>query len=331
MDLQRKLSVSIVIIIIIFIVGVLLGAALLSGYIRYIEETSTPDKISTPDWKPGKYWTYSFKTPEIEDVISRIVVASEDGADYLVGVGSRIDAQRHGVLNFNPMLGRITIESLSVYEKGIPQPLFSFPLRKSSQWTFSMFGVEGFNAHVMTIKSADIPDNGETYLANIQATAPNGEKLTYSYDTKAQWIRSLVLEDPSGNALLEMNLVSYGFGHSGEVYFVRGVDLFDEKYISPLIDIYNTFIDQGHPDWGPFDFLIYYYDIVTEDASGGTLTVTDPASEAAMRRFFGPGMLERTLGTIPSESGEWGVTVSLAGNSHLALKIAGGIEYIWTM
>lgn len=335
MNIKTKISVSMMTIIAIFIIGFLVGAAILTGYVEYFEPDSIPEEISTPTWEAGKYWTYTFKTPEIEDVISRIVVASEDGTNYLVGVASRVDAQRHAVLNYNPMLGRIAIEGLSIYEKGIPQPLFSFPLKKNKEWSFSMFGIEEFNARVKSIRSADLPTSGRTILVEIQASASTGERLTYSYDTSAKWIRSLVFEDASETALLEMTLVSYGMGFAGEVYFIRAVDLFDEEYISdrgsPDLDFYNSFYDQGHPDWGPFDYLVYYYDVLSGESSGGAVTVTDPASESQMRRVFGPNTFERALGTIPSESGEWKVTVVISGESYLRLRVAGGIEYIWTV
>ncbi len=331
MNLRRKISVSLITIISIFIIGFVLGAVILTGYIEYSGSTSIPEQISLPTWKPGKYWTYSFKTPDIEDVVSRIVVASDDGTDYQVGVASRIDAQRHAVLSYNPMLGRIVMEDLAIYEKGMPQPLFSFPLKKSKEWTFSMFDVDNFKARVTTIISADLPGGGTTYIVDVQAVSPSGHKLTYSYDTSAQWTRSLVREDSSGSVLLEMTLVSYGYGFAGDVYFVRGRDLFNEIYTSPVIDVQNSFLDQGHPEWGPFDYLVYYYEVLTSDNSGGTLTVTDPLKEEAMKRFFGPNTFERALGSIPSESGEYKVTVALAGDSTLELRVAGGLEYKWTV
>ncbi len=331
MDIKRKISVSILTIITIFIIGFLVGATILTGYVEFTEYGSIPNEISAPTWKAGKYWTYTFKTPEIEDVISRIVVASEEEENYLVGVASRVDAQRHAVLNYNPLLGRITIDELSIYEKGIPQPLFNFPLKKNKEWSFSMFGIEEFRARVNSIRSADLPVSGKTILVDIQASASTGERLTYSYDNSAKWIRSLVLEDSSGTAILETNLVSYGMGFAGEVYFIRGVDLVDELHTSPVLDVHNTLIE-GHPDWGPFDSLIYHFEILTEDNSGGTLVIKDPTSEVeAIRRVFGPNTFESSLGTIPSESEELSVSVSLAGESYLRLRIAGGIENIWTV
>jgi hypothetical protein len=184
MNLKRKLSFSMVPIIIIFIAGIILGATLLSQVIEYTSIDKPPDQISLPKWEKGRYWTYSFKTPDIDDVVSRIIVASCDEIEYQVGVSSRTDAQRHGVLNYNPVLGRVIKEDLGMYESGNPQSIFSFPLKPGNKWSFSLFGITDFKAVVTDIRVADLPDGGTTYIADIKAES-SGEKLKYSYDSKA--------------------------------------------------------------------------------------------------------------------------------------------------
>jgi hypothetical protein len=329
MDIKKKMSVSILTVIGIFIIGFILGAILLTGYINYSEQASTPDEISAPTWIPGKYWKYSFKTPYIEDAMSQMVVAVEDEENYQVGVISRLDAQRHAVLNYNPMLGRITTENLEVFEKGTPQPLFSFPLKKDKEWSFSMFNIEEFNAKVTAIRSVKMPDGERTVIVNIQAEAPSGDIIIYSYDKSARWVNTLVWVDSSGNPQLEMTLVSHGQGFNGEVYFVRGVDIIKEYYTAPAFELFNSYIG-SHPDWGPFDSLIYHFVVSTEDNSGGTFILRDPlTSSEAMRRVFGPNIFESSVGTIPSDSEQLGVEVSLFGDAYLDLRIAGGIEYVW--
>jgi hypothetical protein len=130
---------------------------------------------------------------------------------------------------------------------------------------------------------------------------------------------------------MEMNLISYGKGYSGEVFFVRGVDLYDNTYTAPEAEIQNTAIS-GHPDWGPFDSLIYHFEITTGGGSGGTLILKDPSSPVeAMRRLFGPNMFESSLGTIPSPSEELSTQITLTGQANLRLRIAGGIEYVWSV
>lgn len=331
MSPRGKISVSILTIIVVFIIGFIVGAALLTGYVGYLESSGVPDEIAAPTWGKGQYWTYSFKTHEIEDVVSRIVVAGVEGENYQVGVASRIDAQRHGVLNFNPMLGRITVEDLAVYEKGMPQPLFEFPLKERKEWTFSMFDIDDFRAKVVSVKKANLPSSGETILVEISASSPSGHSLSYTYDRSAEWINSLVLKDNSGDPQLQMNLISRGGGFAGTVYFVRGVDLMRHEYTAPVVDVQNTLIE-GHPNWGPFDQIIYFFEVNTEANSGGTLVIKDPtANTEAMRRVFGPNTFENSLGTIPSDSEQLSVSTSLTGESYLNLRIAGGIEYAWTV
>ncbi len=331
MNIRGKISVSIFTVIVVFIIGFIVGAALLTGYVSYLESSGVPEKISAPTWGKGQYWTYSFKTPEIEDVVSRMVVASVGDDNYDIGVASRIDAQRHGVLNFNPMLGRITVEDLSVFEKGIPQPIFSFPLKEKKEWTFSMFDINDFKAKVVSIKKMDLPSSGETIIVEISASSPGGDSLTYTYDRSAEWVNSLVLKDNSGEPQLEMNLISHGSGFAGSVYFVRGVDLMKHDYSSPVVDVQNTLIE-GHPEWGPFDQIIYHFEVLTEANSGGTLVIKDPTTTTeAMRRVFGPNTFESSLGTIPSDSEQLSVSIALTGESYLNLRIAGGIEYSWVV
>ena len=126
-----------------------------------------------------------------------------------------------------------------------------------------------------------------------------------------------------------MNLISNGRGFAGSVYFVRGVDLMQHEYSSPVVDVQNTLIE-GHPEWGPFDQIIYYFEVLTEANSGGTLVIKDPTTTSeAMRRVFGPNTFESSLGTIPSDSEQLSVSIALTGESYLDLRIAGGIEYSW--
>jgi hypothetical protein len=331
MNFKRKMSVSLLGIIMVFIVGVILGAALLTGVIEYSSFDSPPDEIKLPKWEDGRFWTYSFKTPEIEDVVSRMVVASSTESEYNVGVSSRVDAQRHGVLNYNPMLGRVVKEDLGVYESGIPQSLFSFPLKRGKQWSFSMFGLTEFSAMVKDIRIADLPDGGTTVIVDIEAKSSGNQRILYTYDSKAKWVGYLTYESASSEPLIEMNLISYGKGFSGSVFFVRGVDLFDAEYTAPDAEIQNTLVF-GHPQWGPFDSLIYYFEISTGSSSSGTLIIKDPTSpDEALRRLFGSNLFESSLGTIPSPSEELTTQVVLTGEVNLKLRIAGGIEYVWNI
>ena len=73
MNIRRKISISILTIVSIFIIGFLLGATMFIGYFEYSENRSIPSEISAPNWEYGEYWTYSFETPEIEDAISKLL------------------------------------------------------------------------------------------------------------------------------------------------------------------------------------------------------------------------------------------------------------------
>lgn len=289
--------------------------------------------IGPPTWIEGEYWVYTFSTPDIQDVVSRLVVAGDDGTNYLVGVASLYDAQLHAVLNFNPVLGRVTMDTFSLYEKGIPQPIFSFPLSVGKRWTFSLMDVESFQATVTEVRKVSIPDYGKTTLAYISALGSNGARLEYVYDSEAKWIRSMTFVDDREETQLVMTLVSHGYGFLGRVYFIRARDLFDGEYTStatsPVVEVYDSFVNQGHPTYGPFDSLVYFLNIDTGSDATGSIALKDHTSRTAFQRLIGPDTEENTLGSIPSESGNWTVSVTLSGDAYLRIRVAGGIKYVW--
>jgi hypothetical protein len=323
----------------LFIV-LLLALSFMAGY--YLSSTDvldwqdgTPDSVKQPEWEVGQYWVYAFTTPDVENTIAKIVVTETDAENYHLGISSRLDAQRHAVLNYNPMLGRITKENLGLYEEGVPQTVLLFPLEKGKTWRFTMMGMEGLDTKVTSIEKTKIPGEDETVIVDIRAEGSGGEVLKYSYDTSAEWFRSMVLTTSAGDELLRMTLISYGTGYRGEAYFIRGLDLYDRSFSSstgsPEVDLYDTFIDQGHPQWGPFDSLIYFYSVKTGGGSNGVMTIRDHSTTTTVRKEFQSGVEENGFGSINSNAGEWGVTVILRGGCDLKLMIAGGIEYSWTI
>ncbi len=330
--MKKPILIGIVAILFVFalIIGFLAGSSSSdSGGIGDVSGSS----ISAPNWNVGMYWVYTYNTQDSGFITSKLAVASDEGDNYMVGVDKRIDAQRHAVLNFNPMLGRIGKNGLEMYEKDRPLPLFKFPLKLASNWSFSLFNIEDFQARVISIERGPASGNG-SLIAKIVAISPAGDILRYSYDTSSKWIESLVLEK-NEEPILEMNLVLHGSNFKGNLYFVRGVDLFDEVYSSargsPELQFYNTFLDSGHPNWGPFQDLIYFFEVETGSNTVGVLTINDHSTNNNLRRTFQSNTAESSLGLIPSEAGEWGVTVTLLGQSDLRVRIAGGIEYQWNI
>jgi hypothetical protein len=324
----------------IIVVAILMCGAFFSG--QYLGDASTrmgsgegQRAVSIPQWTPGDYWDFAFDTPEIRPTIARIVVATKNESQYQLGIDNRLDAQRHAVLNYNPMLGRVTCSQLEVFEKGVAQKVLQFPLRRGNMWNFTLMGREDWLARVVSVDSITLPIEGKTVLVSIEAKSTGGDMLNYSYDSSARWFRSMVLKDAQGNEELRMTLVAAGTGFTGDAYFVRGVDLYKKEAASstgsPEVDVYESFIDRGHPTWGPFDSLIYYYRVEIGTRSNGILTFRDHSTTTIMRKTFDPGTLEDGLGSMPSSGGEVGITIVLQGDCSLVVMVAGGIEYKWTV
>jgi len=312
-----------------FIAGMLSGTVDIS-----FPNSSDEEEVPCPNWETGHFWTYAFRTPDINPTVATTVVATKNETQYQLGIDDRLDAQRHAVLNYNPMLGRVTVDNLAVFEKGIPQNIFLFPMEKGKTWAFSFLDRERWDAKVVSISEATIFGK-DARIVHIEASGPGGDTLLYSYDTSAMWLRSFVMKDASGNEEVSINLIDHGTGYRGDVFFVRGLDLYDEEHASsagsPSIEIYDSFIDRGHPSWGPFDSLIYYYEVRTGSQSNGLMTIRDHSTTTVLRKTYDPGTSENGLGSVPSTGGEMGVTVVLQGTCTLRLVISGGIEYSWTV
>jgi len=294
--------------------------------------------FDVPTWSIGDWWLYTFTTPRFSDDTTRLVVAendSEGGTAYTLAISSHTEARRHAVLNHNPFLGRISHDNLSAYENGEPQPLFQFPFKAGDTWSFSLFATD-WNASVVDVLS-ETDGITSNRIALIAASAGDGSQLAYVFDENAGFLRSLIWTDGDGVEQLDMQLVLNGIGHEGEVWFIRGGDLYDGIWEHsggmPDADIRDTFFVSDHPDSGEWDEMIYWLDArMGSGSSTGSLTLRDHTSVTALSRTWGPGAQEEgQLGTIPYPSGEYTLTITQTGDSYIAIIIAGGIEFSWVI
>ncbi len=153
--------------------------------------------------------------------------------------------------------------------------------------------------------------------------------MEYSFDLAAGWIHLMRAWTPSGDTLVNMTLVSHGSGHTGTVYFMRGYNHFDEVYSSPAVDVYDTFLDSGHPDHADFDTLVIYLNYRIGGGSSGSLSVKDNTATEAFSKTWTAEETDNHLAAIADQSGEYSVTVNLEGSCDLRVRIAGGIMYSW--
>jgi len=279
-------------------------------------------------WETGDWWLYTFSTPDYSDDTARLVVAStseEDGTAYMLAISSLTEARRHAVLNHNPFLGRITHSELGAFENGVAQSVLSFPLEEGNAWSFTLFSM-GWDAFVSDI-------SGST--AVIIATSSDGSRLDYVFDNEAGFFHSFTWKDQMGVTNLRMMLSDSGSGHTGDVYFVRGGDLFGSTWEDSGndIEIRDTFLVNDHPSDGEWDEMIYFIDADCGSGSSISMTLRDHTSISALERIWGPGASEMgTLGTIPYPSGEYTLTATFTGSStFLRVRIAGGITQSWSL
>lgn len=286
---------------------------------------TTEEELALPVWEVGDQWIYTFITPQFGEDSARLVVAETEDENglYRLGISSEREAQRHAVINHNPFLGRITMDGLSVYEQGDPQPVFNFPWSLGDTWTFTLLGQD------WTASTVSIYDG----VVDVVATSDDGHDLIYAFSGRSGFLDSLVWTDAEGTEQLRMELTQTRTGYEGDVYFYQARDLLDSVYESNENDLYDSFVDSGHPDGSDWDVLVWYIDVTISGGGSGTLTMKDHQGASPLTRAWGSGATEKgAIGTVPSLSGDYSLTVTLRGqSSQLHFKVAGGIITQWTL
>jgi hypothetical protein len=288
---------------------------------------TTEDELALPDWQIGDQWLYTFVTPQFGEDSARLVVADvrEDDGLFMLGISSEGEAQRHAVINHNPFLGRVTMDALSVYENGEPQPVFNFPWVIGNTWEFRLLGQQW-------TASTDNIYNGEV---TVSAQSDEGHELDYVFTGREGFIKTLVWQDSEGNENLRMNLNQKKTGYSGDVFFYRAGDLHDNLYEENDQEIYDSFFDEGYSSNEAWDTLVWYLDVEIDDKGGsGSLTISDQQDGTSpLSRAWGNGATEKgSFGTIPSKTGEHRITLTLQGDtSYVHLKVAGALVRSWSL
>jgi hypothetical protein len=287
--------------------------------------TTEEDDLLLPSWEVGDSWVFTFITPQFGQDTARLVVAEEDDGEgnYIVGISSEREAQRHAVINHNPFLGRIDQQTLGVYEQGEVQSVFSFPWEYDTTWSFSLFG-EDWTAEVVSIYDKEI---------RVEATSSSGHELKYTFSSTIEFLTTFEWVNDEGESQLNMVVSEVKSGYSGDIFFYRARDLLDSTYESNDQDVYDSFFDSGHPDGSEWDVLVWYIDARISNGGQGSLAMKDRTGASPLLRAWGSGATEQgAIGTIPSITGEYTLTVQLRGaQSNLHLRVAGALSFQWTL
>ena len=315
-----------------YLLALLMLAVSLSGCIND-ESTNasgigdtTEDELALPDWQIGDQWLYNFITPQFGEDSARLVVADirEDDGLFMLGISSEAEAQRHAVINHNPFLGRVTIDGLSVYENGEPTPVFNFPWEVGNTWEFTLLG-QSWTARTDKIY------NGEV---TVSATSDDDHTLDYVFSGREGFLKSFIWTDSEGVENLRMMLTLKETGYTGDVFFYRAGDLHDNLYENNDQEVYDSFLDEGYSSNEAWDTLVWYLDVeISQQGGSGSLSIKDHQGASPLTRAWGAGATEKgSFGTIPSNSGEHSITVTVRGQeSYVHLKVAGALVREWTL
>ena len=313
------------------LVLLLLCTSVLAGCVSDSEsaqeaDTTTDDQKQLPVWEVGDNWLYTFITPQFGEDSARLVVAdvrTDDGL-FMLGISSEGEAQRHAVINHNPFLGRVTMDGLSVYENGDPQPVFNFPWMVGNSWDFRLLG-QDWTAPTDNIYNGDV---------TVSASSTEDHELSYVFSGSQGFIKSLLWTDNEGIDHLEMNLNQKKTGYTGDVFFYRAGDIHDNLYEENDQEIYDTFLDDGYSPNEVWDTLVWYLDVeISQQGGSGSLSIKDHQGASPLTRAWGAGATEKgSFGTIPSNSGDHSITVTVRGqDSFVHLKVAGALVRSWTL
>ena len=278
--------------------------------------------LASPDWEKGDFWEYSITVDDKQFSTTMVVSVDDDDSDYYVGAGNLDDAKRHAVLNYNPALGRVQMSDYAIYENNIPQKVADFPLKQDNSWEFSLYG-ENFKASVIDITET---------VAEISANSNSGAFIKYTFDKNARWLNNFEYTNSNGEIELIMNLANYGSGYTGNSYFCRGGDLFDEEFIGPDFGVYDTvFANEGHERYGPWNYIVYYLEADIGSSGSGELVLRDHEGTEVLLETFSPGTNQHIMGTVAGSSGNWTLEISLSGNADVRARIAGAIQYTYSV
>lgn len=283
------------------------------------------DAVEKPGWQVGDWWLYTFETAQFGEDSARLVVTevNEGDGQYMLGISSEREAQRHAVVNHNPFLGRVMIDDLAVYENGDPQSVFNFPWSSGDTWQFTLLG-ESWLAE--TTGST----NG---MAVVKASSSSGHSLEYHFDGTHGFIDYFVWMDQEDELQFRMSLTSTGSDYNGDVWFIRATDLKDRVFEGPIDgEVTDTFVDSGHPSGIDFDYYVFYIDAALPQGGTGTLSIKDHVGNSILTRTYTAGTQSQELATIPSRTDEYTLEVTLTGGqSSIHFMIAGGIENYWNL
>jgi len=283
------------------------------------------DDPEKPGWAEGDWWLYTFETAQFGEDTARLVVTDVNDGDgnYMLGISSEREAQRHAVINHNPFLGRVTIEDLSVYENGETQSVFNFPWNVGDTWTFTLLG-ESWTAETTGSVAG---------MAVVMATSSSGHSLEYHFDGTHGFLDFFEWNNQDGELQFRMSLTNTGSDFSGDVWFIRATDLKDRLFEGPIDGVAtDSFVDSGHPSGIDFDYYVFFIDVAIPQGGTGTLSVKDHAGQSILQRTYSAGTQSQELATIPSRTDEYTLEVTLTGGqSSIHFMMAGGIENFWDL
>ncbi|HEX9815381.1 MAG TPA: hypothetical protein VGB18_00255, partial [Candidatus Thermoplasmatota archaeon] len=180
-----------------------------------------------PDWRFGQTWTYRVERPGLPTGTFKMIVAEDRDDLWVVATNNRTQAVDHAVYSTNPMLGRISKETLSPYQSGAPVKMYQFPLADGKTWQATFFGTTmNFQAnYVGDIDSSQIDKarNLPSRLDGFRVTATGGGRtVMFDYVDTIEWFTRFELQEADSTFSIRLSLADFESNYKGSYFFFRG-------------------------------------------------------------------------------------------------------------
>ena len=76
---------------------------------------------------------------------------------------------------------------------------------------------------------------------------------------------------------------------------------------------------------------MYYLEADIGNSGSGELVLRDHEGTEVLLETFSPGINQHIMGTVSGSSGNWTLEISLTGNADVRARIAGAIQYTYSV
>ena len=102
-----------------------------------------------------------------------------------------------------------------------------------------------------------------------------------------------------------------------------------------MIQVFRQYIEKTYSnkqiDHTWLNYIVYYLEADIGSSGSGELVLRDHEGTEVLVETFSPGTNQHIMGTVAGSSGNWTLEISLSGNADVRARIAGAIQYTYSV